>query len=212
MNREETTRPDRSLGADYFDGLYADAADPWGIEEGWYEERKRALTLAALPAPRFRRGFEPGCANGALSEHLASRCDELLCWEAAATAAGTARTRMARSPRVRVEEAVVPRQWPAGTFDLIVVGELAYYLDAGDRDALWTAATRSLEPGGTLLAVHWVRAAPEYPVEGGTVHDELAARAGLERIAGHTEADFRLDVLVRVPPPARSVAERTGLR
>ena len=39
----------------------------------------------------------------------------------------------------------------------------------------------------------------------------LAARAGLDRLAGHVEEDFRLEVFARVPPEARSVARREGL-
>ena len=83
---------------------------------------------------------------------------------------------------------------------------------AEDRARLWDAARESLRPGGTLLAVHWTRAAPEYPVEGAEVHEELVARAGFEVLVTHVERDFRLDVLARTPPAALSVAERTGLR
>ena len=201
-----------TLSAESFSALYADRADPWGLEAGWYEDRKRACVLAALPEPRFRRAFEPGCANGALSELLAPRCDELLCCDPAVRPVETTRARLAAWPGVRVEQMSTPHQWPSGSFDLIVASELVYYLDAADRDAFWTAVEGSLEPGGTLLAVHWVRAAPDYPVEGTQVHDELAERPGLERIVAHLEADFRLEVHTRVPPAARSVALRTGLR
>ena len=201
-----------SLGAEYFARLYAEADDPWGIERGWYEDRKRACVLAALPAPRFRRAFEPGCANGALSQHLIERCDELICWEVAADPVAVTRRRLGPRPGLRVEQASVPARWPDGSFDLIVVGELAYYLGDADRAALWTAAVDSLEPGGTLVAVHWLREAPGYPVEGGAVHEELSRREGLENIVSHVEADFRLDVAARTPPPARSVAQRSGLR
>ena len=36
-----------SLDTAFFDEFYADNRDPWGYETRWYEERKRALTLAA---------------------------------------------------------------------------------------------------------------------------------------------------------------------
>lgn len=201
-----------TLPPGYFDDLYAARADPWGLEAGWYEDRKRACLLAALPAPRFRRAFEPGCANGALSALLAPRCDALVCWDPAARAVEAARARLASWPDVRVERGAVPAGRPDGTFDLVVASELVYYLGTADRAAFWDTVEDVLEPGGTLVAVHWIRAAPEYPVEGGQVHDELAARPGLERMVAHDEADFRLAVHTRVPPAARSVAERTGLR
>ena len=61
----------------YFDGLYKSSDDPWNLREGWYERRKRSLTLALLPRPRYRNAFEPGCANGELTAELATRCDAL---------------------------------------------------------------------------------------------------------------------------------------
>ena len=60
--------------------------------------------------------------------------------------------------------------------------------------------------------MHWIRPAPEYPVDGNVVHDELATLPGLGRVAEHREVDFRLDVFARTPPAARSVAQRVGLR
>jgi SAM-dependent methyltransferase len=201
-----------SLSPEYFDGLYAGDADPWGIEAGWYEQRKRALVLAALPRPRYERAFEPGCASGALSIELAARCDELVCWDPAARAVEAAQARLADRPGVTVARGALPGDVPEGTFDLVVASEVVYYLDAEDREAFWRAVEDCLRPGGHLLAVHWLREAPEYPVEGPAVHDELAARPALARTVRHDEADFRLEVYARVPPAARSVAEETGLR
>ncbi|GAA4875287.1 class I SAM-dependent methyltransferase [Actinomycetospora straminea] len=201
-----------SLSSEYFDELYAADADPWGIERGWYEERKRAVVLAALPRPRYARAFEPGCAGGSLSVPLAARCDELVCWDPAQRAVDATRARLADRPHVRVEQGALPPRTPDGTFDLVVASEVVYYLDDADRAAFWDAVTERLRPGGHLLAVHWLREAPEYPVEGGAVHDELADRPGLARVVRHDEADFRLEVYARTPPEPRSVAQETGLR
>jgi SAM-dependent methyltransferase len=207
-----TPDPDRSLGLEHFEALWATEDDPWGLEGSWYEDRKRALVLAALPDPRYRRALEPGCAGGALSALLAPRCAELHCLDVADAALARARTRLAGHRHVHVTRGGVPDDLPPGRFDLVVVSEIAYYLGAPDRARCWRTLVDVLEPGGTLLAVHWIREAPEYPVTGDAVHDELAGVAGLERLAEHREADFRLDVLVRVPPPARSVALRAGVR
>ena len=65
----------------YFEEIYSRAEDPWHFETSWYERRKYELTMAALPRERYRRAFEPGCANGALTERLASRCDERVALE-----------------------------------------------------------------------------------------------------------------------------------
>ena len=50
----------------YFDRMYEDA-DPWGYESSWYEQRKYALTVAALGRRRYRSAFEPGTAPGPCS-------------------------------------------------------------------------------------------------------------------------------------------------
>ena len=52
-----------TLGAEYFRGCYAAAADPWGLATRWYEARKYALTLALLPRERYAAAFEPGCVT-----------------------------------------------------------------------------------------------------------------------------------------------------
>src|SRR4029079_3586148 len=86
----------RSLAPQYFQDFYAaHGADPWGFEDRWYEQRKRELTLAALPRPRFRRALEPGCSIGVLTEQLAGRCDELVALDPVPEAVARARARTA---------------------------------------------------------------------------------------------------------------------
>lgn len=192
-----------------FDAVYARDADPWR-DGSWYEQRKRSCVLAALPAREYRRGFEPGCARGALSEPLAARCAELVCWDVADRPVAETRARLAHRRHVRVDRGSVPGQWPAGTFDLIVVSELAYFLPDADRAALWRAARAGLDPEGALVVVDWQHELVGCPVSGAGVHDELAAVDGLERLVRHAETDFLLEVYA--PAPARSVARRDGLR
>ena len=200
-----------SLPPSYFEELYAGSPDPWGFTERWYERRKYAITLASLPEPRYRSAFEPGCSIGLLTEQLATRCTRLLAADAAEGALATARERLAGHPNVTVERRVLPGDWPDGRFDLIVLGELGYYLSRGDLARLVELATGSLEPGGTLLAVHWRHPVDDYPLRGDDVHDALAAAPGLSRTARHLEDDFVLDVLVCDGGGPRSVAARTGL-
>ena len=63
--------PGTSAGSAYFDALYAEHPDPWGLDERFYERRKRDLVRASLPRAHFRRAFEPGCATGLLTVELA---------------------------------------------------------------------------------------------------------------------------------------------
>ena len=55
-----------SVDSRYFEGLFARDQDPWAFRQRWYEQRKRAITLASLPRRHYRSIFEPGCANGCL--------------------------------------------------------------------------------------------------------------------------------------------------
>ena len=58
--------------------MYQAAADPWGFEDRWYEQRKYAVSLALFPAARYRSAFEPGCSIGVLTRMeqpgAATRC------------------------------------------------------------------------------------------------------------------------------------------
>jgi len=201
-----------SLPADYFDALYAFTTDPWGFASRWYEHRKYACVLAALPQNRYRRGYEPGCSIGVFTEHLAARCDRLLATDVADAPLRAARHRLAQFTHVEVGRAAVPDEWPPGRFDLLVISELGYYFSTPDLHRLWACATHALEPGGTLLAVHWRHPVADYPQTGDEVHAALAAQQGLGRLVTHAEEDFRLEVYLRTPPAVRSVAAQTGLR
>jgi cyclopropane fatty-acyl-phospholipid synthase-like methyltransferase len=203
-----------SLGPDYFDGVYAAADDPWSLASRWYERRKYAVTVAALPRERYARGLEVGCSVGVLTEQLAERCDALLALDVAASAVRTASVRTAAFPQVRVEQRRLPDAWPGGSFDLIVLSEVLYYLAAGDAAELLQRASAALEPEGTLVVVHWRHPVADYPRSGDEVHEALAADAaglGLARTVHHEELDFLLDVYLRTPPEPRSVAQREGL-
>lgn len=201
-----------SLPAGYFNSCYAATTDPWGFRTRWYEHRKYACALAALPQGRYRRGFEPGCSIGVFTAALAARCDRLLATDVAETPLRAARVRLAKLSHVALERGGVLEAFPPGHFDLIVISELGYYFDPVDLRRLWTATTAALEPGGTLLAVHWRHPVPDYPQTGDAVHAALAAQPGLGRLVEHVEDDFRLEVYLRTPPAVRSVAAQTGLR
>jgi len=200
-----------TLGAGYFDAMYAAASDPWGFEERWYEQRKYAVTLAQLPAARYRSAFEPGCSIGVLTHLLARRCDALLSCDVAAGAVSAAAQRTRDLPHVRVERRDIPGQWPSGRFDLIVFSEILYYFGDRDLEQVLDCAVAALEPQGTLLAVHWRHPVADYPRSGDDVHRVLAARPGLARLVRHEEPDFLAEVYIRTDGAPASVAQATGL-
>ncbi len=192
---------------EYFDALFQRHDDPWQFRSRWYEARKRALTLASLPAFRYASGYEPGCANGELSAALAERCDRLLVSDGSALAVQATRLRVTGLAQVQVRQAWLPAQWPDERFDLIVISELAYYLDATEIDALADHALASLQPGGTVLACHWRRPIDGCRFDGDEVHRRLAERLALSPLTHVLEPDLRLDVWCA---DARSVAQREG--
>ena len=201
-----------TLGAQYFDDMYEQAADPWGFESRWYERRKYALTMALLPRERYRSAFEPGCSVGVLTSLLAQRCDRLLACDLADAAVAAARERTQDRPNVRVEQGMIPRDWPAGSFDLIALSEVLYYLGNDDLEHALRLAIGSLTPGGTIIAVHWRHPVPEYPRTGDDVHKALAQQPQLARAVRHREADFIAEVFTRTDGDApQSVAQATGL-
>jgi SAM-dependent methyltransferase len=202
-----------TLALSYFEELYATEPDPWNFEQRWYEHRKHGLSVASLPRPHYERAFEPACANGRLTGLLAPRCSNLLAVDAIAAPVGRARRRLTHLPQVRVEQRQLPQQWPNETFDLIVVSEFLYYFEPSELPSVVSLILASLEPEGTLLAVHWRHLVAEYPLSGDAVHHALRAEAGLAMQAHHEEEDFLLDVLVRHdgPSAASPVATVSGL-
>ncbi|MBH0007749.1 PIG-L family deacetylase [Salinibacterium sp. SWN1162] len=198
-----------TLNQGFFDNFYGDKKDPWGFETRWYEERKRAITMASLPRERFGQALEVGCSIGMLSAQLAPRCDSLLATDLSAKPLEIARERLADHPQVSFHHAATAEEWPDGTFDLIVLSEVGYYFDVAALDRVLSRAAASLTPDGVLVACHWRHPVAEYPLSGDQVHQRLSELEQLERIAQHCEEDFILEIFGR--RPARSVAQQTGL-
>lgn len=195
----------------YFRDQYAASPDPYGLADRWYESRKYSLSLALLPRARYGTAFEPGCSIGVLTARLATRCGSLLSCDAVAHAAALARARTAGLPGVRVEQRLLPRDWPAGEFDLIVFSEFLYYFDDGDLNKILRLGLSALRPDGHLLAVHWRHPAPGHPRTGDETHRVLAGHAGLARLGAYRDPDFNAEVYARADGDTRSVAQAGGL-
>ena len=200
---------DRSLPSGYFRDLYDQSDDPWNISTGWYEQRKRSLTIDVLPRGHFGTVFEPGCSNGELTVLLAPRCDRLLAWDPVPDAVDRTTRRTAALPQVTVQLGGIPDHWPDGLADLVVLSEVGYYLDETDLTRTLDSATASLGTDGVLLAVHWRRDAPDYPLTGDQVHNTIRDRPELTRLAEYQDDDFLLEVFTA--GDNRSVAQRCGV-
>lgn len=182
-----------TVGPGYFDDMYASDPDPWGFEHRWYERRKYALTMASLPAERYARAFEPGCSIGVLTALLADRVDELVAWEPHGPTAARAAARVEDEAHVTVDRLSIPTSWPDGRFDLVVLSEVAYYLDDVGLAHLLQRLDGGLAPGGDLVSVHY-DGATDYPQTAAGVHETLARLSGLAPVVHHQDDGFALDV------------------
>lgn len=190
-----------------FDALHRSAEDPWRYQDSWYEQRKRSLTLAALPGQKYDAGLEAGCSIGTLSEELAKRCGRLLAVDASGTAAARAAERLARYPGAEARQLILPEQWPGGSFDLVVVSEMGYYLAAAELEELFTRISASLSPGGTLLLCHWRHPVAGWELDGDAVHVLARSRLRWPSASIYRERDFVLETFIAPgPDPAGTSA------
>ncbi|MFI7540766.1 SAM-dependent methyltransferase [Actinoplanes sp. NPDC049599] len=195
----DAAAPEATVSQEHFIGMYLAKTDPWDNATSWHNRRKYAVTLAALPRERYRSAYEPGCSIGMLTRQLAPRCDELLASDCVDEAVRTAREQVGEFPHVRVEPEMLPADLPDATFDLIVLGDLLYYLSAADLETMLDGLVKRLEPGGDLVSVHFHDRQTGGNYDGASVHAALAARPGLERVVHHEDEWFVLDVLRRLP-------------
>ncbi|OMH32518.1 hypothetical protein BGP79_08605 [Tersicoccus sp. Bi-70] len=226
FERSFETFLDAERFAGIFERLHADGADPWGFRDRWYERRKRALTVAALPRERFRRGLEIGCSIGVLTAELAPRCETLVATDVSPAALTAAASTLAEAGigvvqagqtaeaaddggTVELRRLRVPAQWPDGAFDLVVISEVGYYLTAGGLDLLAERILASLTEDGVVLLCHWRHPMTGWALDGDPVHERLRSRLGLPVAVRHVEEDLLLEVLAR--PGVGSVAQESGL-
>jgi SAM-dependent methyltransferase len=196
----------------YFDDKYAEAADPWQLEERWYERRKYAITLALLPYPRYRHAFEPGCSIGVLTEHLTRRCDHVTATDVATAALDAAHRRLVEAgsrERVTLLHSSLDEPWPATQFDLVVLSEIGYYLEAAELRAVLDREVARLERGTVVIAAHWRHQVDDYPITGDRANDIIGATPGLHHLGGYRDEDVVIEVFDTAPPV--SVAARTGV-
>lgn len=139
-----------------FEALYARDRDPWDFETSAYERGKYRETLAALPSRRFRSGLEIGCSIGVLTRLLADRCAALLAIDVAEAALAEARRKCRDVPHVEFRRAIIPAEWPDGTFNLVVMSEILYFLDADDIERTARRAIASLTAGGVVMLVNYL--------------------------------------------------------
>ena len=186
-----------SLPPSYFDRVYQANQDPWNFETSDYEKKKYAVSLASLPREHYAAALEIGCSIGVLTAQLATRCGSLLSIDVSEQALASARERCASLAHVRFARMHFPEEAPEGSFDLIVVSEVAYYWQHGDLDRAAALLAAHQPAGGHLLLVHFTDFVPDYPLTGDEVHDAWLARSEWRSIGSERHDHFRLDLLER---------------
>lgn len=193
---------------DYFEQLYRlNNGDPWGYQAHWYEQRKRDITLAVLPAAKFQLALEIGCSNGILSEALATRCETLTCLDGCSSAVKLAKKRLATW--VDVQQAVIPQQLPQQQYDLIVVSEVLYYLNQAELNTTMQWLNQALHPQGCIVACHWLQPIEGFALNGRFVHQQLKQALNYSHSLTLQDQDFYLDVWRHSD---QTLAEQEGLR
>src|SRR5271168_3330977 len=181
----------------YFESMYTESGDPWQLADRWYECRKYAITMAMLPAPRYRHAFEPGCSIGVLTEHLAAHCDHVTATDVAAAALDATDARLqvcGRRNTVTLLRSSLDSPWPPGDFDLVVLSEVGYYLSAETLRTVLDNECPRLARRATVIAAHWRHRVPEYPLSGDQANEVIAATAGFNHLASYRDDDAVIDV------------------
>jgi SAM-dependent methyltransferase len=188
----------RSLGADYFEGIFMSDEDPWDLATSDYERRKFDRTIAVLQDRRYTAALEVGCAHGVLTERLHHLCEHLLAIDISQTALRRAKERLANRAHIDFANMPFPRESPTGTFDLCLMSEVAYYWDPEDLALAARWMNDHLAPNGRALLVHFT-GRTDYPCsadEAVAVLERATAGHFARRMAERHEG-YRLDLWER---------------
>ena len=191
--------PERSsLDRTYFETLYAQKADPWDFRTSPYEQRKYAATLDALSRPRYARALEVGCSIGVLTRLLAGRCDHLLAVDTSGRALAEAERSCADLDRVAFRLASLPADFPEGTFDLIMLSDVLYYLATTELVRVARQGGEAATSDGEIVLCHWL-GETNYPLTGDEAAEGFisAMAPRFRRVKHWREPEYRLDRLAR---------------
>lgn len=187
-----------SVGIGTLRHLYAVTDDPWDFRTSPYEAGKFDATVAALPRPCYAHALEIGCGNGELARRVAPRCAAYTGLDAVAAPLAAARVAV---PRGRFVRDYLPCPLPAGVFDLVLLSEILYFLDA-DGIADLAARLDARAGAADIVTVTWCGPSGN-PLQGPEALDLFAAAtARAHRPAPRRHPDYRIDLFDPLRPAA----------
>ncbi|MFC5824609.1 class I SAM-dependent methyltransferase [Nonomuraea insulae] len=180
----------------YFDWWHRNP-DPWGYATESYELFKYRRTLEVLPASGYRTILDVGCSEGLFTRQLAEAYPDarVTGLDISERALSRARAGAARSG-IRFLAMDLLAERPEGVFDLVVCGEMLYYLGGGARLRLASKRLSSLiTVGGFLVLVHpWPGARRLYRYLDG----DLLLKAAGEHVEEFSGQRFAITLYQRV--------------
>ncbi len=191
-----------------FEAAY-ETDDPWASASPRYRYQrwKYQSLMAALPmGRRFGRVLDLGSGMGALSLSLTGVSDHVLGLDIAQSAVDQAQRRAVGQRGLAFARGDVGALDPAldGIFDLVVVADTIYYLDAVDDQNLKAVASRIarlLAPGGLcLLANHYFYSGDKDSRLTRRIHDAFAWSPGLDLMLLQRRPFYLTSLLRRAAP------------
>lgn len=189
--------------ASALEAVYAADLDPWAAASSRYryQSRKYEVLGSFLPPGRFRRALDVGCGLGLMSRRLAACADAVLGIDVAPSAVARARFLHADQPNIRFEThdlLALPPSF-AGSFDLVVVADVLYYLSPTDDETLKAIAVyvaTLLAPGGMCMLVnHYFFRFDADSRRSRRIHDAFAWSPGFTVQAEHRRPFYLVTLL-----------------
>lgn len=185
---------DTNSRRDTFDRLYSDDPDPWNVDTSSYELQKRQAALDILPNRRFSSVLDIGCGSGVLALQLSNQNGDVVAVDVSRTALKLAADRLKDKANVSFHVLEVPSEWPTGTFDLIVISEVLYFLSESEIIQTSQKAAECLADEGVCLLVNWT-GHNDLPVNGEQAAALFRASSRWSTLEHNEDDTFRLDLL-----------------
>lgn len=140
------------------DRVFGRGSDPYRYDASPYEVARLEGMAKALEGRRYGKALEVGAAEGHFTRRLAGMSDRVMALELSPVALERARAATAGLPVDFTETDVRAWNGRGGPFDVVVLGEVLYYLDKPlvreEFEEALALIAGWVAPGGRLLLAH----------------------------------------------------------